>query len=536
MKRAFELLGTGLVVVATAGTARAGGMTLPGPGAIATSRAGAAVASADDGEALAINPAGLAKAKGTTITISLAIIDYMMQFQRRGTYDEIEEEALPYEGQPFPLVKNDPDLPLGIGKFQPVPVVAIVTDLGGKVPGLHLAAGLYAPNAYPFRDFCTVQDNGACTKYTFNGNFNEPPPPQRYDVVSQDAAVVLPSIAASYRILPNLDVGARFSAGFANIKSTVGLWGMPGNFSEYVKRDAFFNAEAKDSFVPAWGAGVTYRPTPAIELGAAYNSQISVVAKGDATAEVGPTAGMLGAAVVTIGPAVVPRCEAGGTFETQKVCVELALPMTATLAGRYKFLGADGAERGDLELDVGWENWSATRATDYRVVVDGAVYLDGEEGPGLKDTLLRHGFQDVYTVRAGGSYNLPVGGNTLVLRGGAGYDTAAAKKGWLRADIDGAARVTATVGAGYRTKRWELNIGGGAIFEGSQTNEGECNPADTQHLGCNGDGNERPLDEREGPDPVDPTKTPQLQYESSVNKGTFKSNYVLFMLGFTTWF
>ncbi|MDX2087778.1 MAG: outer membrane protein transport protein [Kofleriaceae bacterium] len=534
-------LGSGLFVAVTATpTAHAGGMTLPGPGAIATARAGAAVASADDGEALAINPAGLAKSKGTTITISMALINYMLEFQRAGTYDEIPEEALPYEGQPYPLVKNDPDLPLGIGKYQPVPVVAIVTDLGGIDPKLRLAAGLYAPNAYPFRDFCSVQGNGACRKYTFNGDFNEPPAPGRYDVVKQDAAVLLPSIAASYRILPQLDVGARFSAGFANIKSTVGLWGIPGNVNEYVKQDAYFSAEATDSFVPAWGVGLTYRPTPTIEVAAAYNSQISITARGDAHAETGPAVSLSGVPFV-IGPAGQPRCEAGGTFEKQKACVELALPMTATVGGRYKFLGKNGEMRGDIELNVGWENWGAERATDYRVVVDGAVYTERngvlEENLGLKDTLLRHGFQNTYSARLGGSYVAPVGTNSLTIRGGVGYDTAAAKKGWYRIDIDGAARTTATIGAGFRTKRWELNLGGGAILEGSNTNEGVCNPPNsTTMAGCNADGNERPVEDREGPDPLNPLVSDTQQIESPVNKGTIKSNYVLFMLGFTTWF
>ncbi len=149
------------------GVAHAGGLFLPGSGAISTSRAGAAVASADDGEALSVNPAGLAKTHGTTITISAAVISYAMQFTRRGTYDNLEMEDPPYEGQPFPTVKNDAKPSLGFGSFQPVPVVAIVSDLGGRVKNLHVAAGLYAPNAYPFRDM----SNG----YVFNGDFNAAP-------------------------------------------------------------------------------------------------------------------------------------------------------------------------------------------------------------------------------------------------------------------------------------------------------------------------------------------------------------------------
>ncbi|HEY0189904.1 MAG TPA: hypothetical protein VGC42_02200, partial [Kofleriaceae bacterium] len=129
--------------------AAAGGLFLPGAGAVSTSRAGAGVASADDGEAISLNPAGIAKAQGNTITISAAMISYAMQFQRRGTYDAVDGEAYTYANQPFLLSKNKPSPPLGIGSVQPVPVVAFITDLGGRVPGLHLAIGLYAPNAYP---------------------------------------------------------------------------------------------------------------------------------------------------------------------------------------------------------------------------------------------------------------------------------------------------------------------------------------------------------------------------------------------------
>ena len=67
-------------------------MTLPGSGAISTSRAGAAVASVWGGDAIAINPAGLAIGKGTQITISSALIDYSLSFQRRGVYEATGRE------------------------------------------------------------------------------------------------------------------------------------------------------------------------------------------------------------------------------------------------------------------------------------------------------------------------------------------------------------------------------------------------------------------------------------------------------------
>src|SRR5687767_10831307 len=97
--------GVGRAVAAlclVAAPAIAGGLILPGAGAISTSRAGAAVASTDDGEALSVNPAGLAKARGTSITLSAVFIAYSMKFTRSGTYDDIADAELPYEGQAFP--------------------------------------------------------------------------------------------------------------------------------------------------------------------------------------------------------------------------------------------------------------------------------------------------------------------------------------------------------------------------------------------------------------------------------------------------
>lgn len=516
------------------GYASAGGLFLPGSGAISTSRAGAAVTSADDGEALAANPAGLAKASGTTITLSAAIISYSMEFTRRGTYDPISDEDRPYEGQAFETVKNQPKPPLGIGSFQPVPVIAVVSDLGGRIKGLHVAAGLYAPNAYPFRDMRNT--NGE--EYVFNGDFNRAPPPTRYDVWEQEAAVLLPSLAAAYRITPQLDVGARFGLGFANLKSTAAIWGEPGNVVENIQKDALVTIDAKDSWMPAYGLGVNYRPTPNIEVGASYNSQIDVHAKGTAVSEKGPRVNLNGEPF-EIGPIDgPPRCAAGGTFEAQKACVDFSLPRSLNLGGRYKFLGADGRMKGDVELNVGWENWSAERVKTYLVVIDADIYVNGVSSLGLKENVIRHEFQDTFNVRLGGSYHIPQGDNAIIVRGGVGHDTAAARPGWLRADVDGAARTTFAVGGAYRAKRFQIDVGAGFVYQGTPTNEGDCNLIDPNPLmgGCNMDGNERELEDRNGPDPINPIVNPDQQAESPIAQGEYKSHYVLLMLGMSTWF
>ncbi|MGN6108623.1 MAG: OmpP1/FadL family transporter [Kofleriaceae bacterium] len=535
--RAGTILGSLVVAVPTAS---AGGLFLPGSGAVSTSRAGAAVASTEDGEALSINPAGLAKTHGTTITIAASLIQYSMQFTRRGTYDDIPSEVHAYEGTPFATVENKPKPPLGIGSFQPIPVVAIVSDLGGKVPGLHVAAGLYAPSGYPFRDM----SNG----YKFNEDTTLPPPPSRYDVLQQESQVLFPSIAASYRILPQLDVGARFSAGRMKSKTTVAVWGTPGNVDEAVSQDSQFTADVADNFVPAFGLGVTYRPTPEIEIGAVYNSAAVLRAKG--TAQTIKGLGVDQSRVVGPIPDDMSRCEPGGDFEKQRACISLQLPQNATIGARYKVLDEAGGLRGDVELDVGWENWgkrcdytSTGQARDpdctapgqYLINLDAGLYVNDVFQQPLEVNFNNLGLRDTYSVRLGGSYHLPVGANRVILRGGVGYDSAAARTGWLRANFDGAARLTTTVGGAYRTGRFEVNVGGGFVYEGSPSNPGTCNPTSAQ-LGCAGNGNTNPLDDRQGPDPTNPLLNPENQFESPYNQGTFESHYVLFMLGVNTWF
>src|SRR5262245_38978058 len=134
--------------------ALAGGLLLPGAGEVSTARAGTGPASTEGVEAISLNPAGMAKTDHWTITLGAAIINYDVSFQRNGTYDDDPNNAYPYEGQRYPTITNDAHPPLGIGRYQPVPVVGVVGRLGneGALANLHAGLGLYTVNAYPFRD------------------------------------------------------------------------------------------------------------------------------------------------------------------------------------------------------------------------------------------------------------------------------------------------------------------------------------------------------------------------------------------------
>ncbi|HEY5924763.1 MAG TPA: hypothetical protein VIV11_23950, partial [Kofleriaceae bacterium] len=343
----------------------------------------------------------------------------------------------------------------------------------------------------------------------------------------------------SYRIMPNLDVGARFGWGISSVTSAVHVWSAPGNVVEDVGGDGLLEVTGRDNFVPSYGAGFAFRPTPAIEIAGNYNSEISIGAKGTANTTLGPRSGSSGIEVMVVPlPDEFAQCAPGGKVGALKACVSATLPRSAMLGGRYKFLDGAGVERGDVEVNIGWENWGNKASTDYRVIIDSEIVASTGGGFSIKQNFVRHGLQDVLTARLGGSWRFPVGANTLIARGGAAHDTAAAKPGWMRADIDGAARTTLAAGAGFRTGKFQIDAGFGVVLEGSNNNPGDCNPISSipDQLGCNRDGMQDPIEQRTGPDPINPLVVTEQQLQAPVNQGVFESHYILLMLGATTWF
>ncbi len=512
---------------ASAGTARAGGLYLPGNGPIGVARAGAQVVSVDDPSAIATNPAALAGTTGTVVHVSSSFVSFNLTVGRYGVYEDVPDRADPWEGQRYGAVSDTSKPAIGIGEFQAVPLVAVASNLGGRLKGVVIAAGLFAPTAYPSRKL------GA--DYTFEDP-NVPPPPTRYDVVETNAAVVLPSIAIAYRPIPKLDLGVRFSAGVGDIKATTYVWGLT-NLQEWVGKDSKFNVDVKDNFIPAFGAGVRYRVTPAFELGAQYSSAVPVRALGTGDAITGSGNGLQpGQPPPVVIPTDFPECATGGTTGALKACVNFDLPTTATVGGRYVLRDATGQLVADLEANVQWEQWSSDRASNQEVIVDGFASTDGTTNFGLplQRTLIRHNFDDTFSFRLGGSYARTLGPGRWTVRGGVAYDTAAAPEGWERADFDGAARTTAAAGASLTLAKVRIDVGGGLVYEGTRTQGIGCNPQTTLE-GCNG-GPKLPPDERTGPDPIQPLSTSDQQQQSPMNEGAYKSGYGLLMVGVTTWF
>jgi long-chain fatty acid transport protein len=510
----FAAAAAGFATLAfAAADVHAGGLFLPGIGPSAVARAGAWIATADDPTALATNPAGLGQQWGTVVYIGSTFLDYSMSFARRGNYESEPGETHPWDGQPYPVVTDASKPPIGFGSFQALPTIAVSTDAGLHVKGLRFGAGVFVPTSYPTRSMDA--------SYVFDDP-NTPPPPTRYDVVDQQAAIVMLPIGASYAISDKLLVGARFVWGIANIKATTYTWGFPGNFNETTTKDSLFHLEATDNFAPAYGAGLLYKLNDDVQLGAQYTSQLSVNAVGTGTAITSKNL----VPPVVLEPADQPHCAPGGTAESLKGCIDIALPMSAGIGARYLMHDTDGRAKGDLELNVQWENWGADDVSNYKVTVDAKAL-----GIPLKQSIISHGLKDTFSFRLGGAREIT---DAVALRAGVAYDTKAAKDSWERADLDGAARFTFAGGGSYKAGKLRIDAGLGYVYEGTRSmgSNPPCNPTSSM-AGCDGSGVQTPVADRTQPDPIQPLADPNnnnLHMQSPINSGTITSHYVFFLL------
>jgi long-subunit fatty acid transport protein len=511
MKRPLIMLCATAAAAGIPASAHAGGIYIPGYGPQAQARAGAFLVKADDVSALAHNPAGLAGTRGTMTQLGSNFVRMSLRYQRAGEYQPTGADEEPdYVGQPFAEVRDQSNPALGFAGFQAVPVVGIASDLGRPDSPLRVAAGVIAPLGFPERNFTP--------DYEFEAD-GVAPPPQRYDIMREEALFVGPSVAAAYRFGDDLDVGARITWGIAHIAATSYVWGVR-NYEEYIGRDGYVEVDTWDYFVPTFGAGARYRPSPSWELAAAYSGAARADTRGEAVAILGSDLEFAGEPDFIAPRLEDPICAPDGRIDALKACVTFKLPQVAGGGARYIWRDG-GLERADIEMNVAWENWSSSTASDYVLIVDGQSGLSGLP---LQEQRMRLNFKDVWSFRLGGSYALPVAENRLIASAGAAYDTAAAPEDFTRLLVDGAARATLGLGLSYLTPRMRLDFAGGAVLQPDRTVEAcETSQAEPE---CDGD----------HPDPIQPLRSRNNQFQNPINGGDYSSGYMLFSLGVTTWF
>ena len=388
--RTMRTVFAGTVVFLTnLSVAWAGGIEFPTLGTEALGRGGAFVATADDGTAAYHNPAGFAMQRGTRLTLGASLIGMDLSFRRAGSYS-----GGAYNGQPFPTVSNSGDPTVA-------PNLAFSTDFGGA-----LQRGTVYIAAFP------PSGNG---KLQFPEQVSLPngmtaPAPQRYDVTQKGAVVAYGVIGGAYRLTDDLDVGGGFWWGYGAFDlRTIAV--VPGACAtaEDPNCDVPVDLHTTDNFAPSGNFGMLWHPTDAFAMGASVRLPVSLVGNGRARIHM-----------------------PGGPAEGQSAYAALHLdePLMLQAGARVR-----PSAHSDIEVDVGWENWSRLQNVEVDVV---------QVGVDRSPAMIPHDFRDTLTFRMGGE----IGSESFIMRGGMFYDQGAAPDSVSRLDFAAFDKVGATAGLG----------------------------------------------------------------------------------------
>lgn len=347
--------------VLAADPARAGGFEIPDNGVFSLGRGGAFLARADDPTAVIWNPGALVKLRGTHLLVDHAFVVEHASFTRAAS-------DLPpgtdYGFDPLATVDN------GDALFALGGTVLATTDFG--LDDWTFGAGVYGPAAHGTKD------------YPIDGG-------QRYMLTSLDAILFYPSLAVAWGDRDTFGLGVTVQWVMAPTLE-MGLvvdGSQAGELHAYYSgNDVLATITLSDMTSFSAIIGAWWRPLPELELAIAGR--------------------VVPAALSFDGKFTLSNVPGQTQFTPQQLEVpgsaarlDLTIPPTAKIGARYRGLDG-GREVFDVELDLVYEAWSLLER--YDVELDGTISLFvGAEAP---DTLIEKRWQDTFSVRLGGTWNL----------------------------------------------------------------------------------------------------------------------------------
>lgn len=412
--------------------AKAGGFEVGVNGSVAASRGGAFAVRADDLTALAHNPAGLLRLRGTHVMVSHNTVYSSMKFTRAPT-------AMTHE--PFPV---DPATGKAADPLAPVTNQTPWFALGGMLIaatdfGLEnwaFAAGIYGPSAAGHQEW---PETGG----------------QRYMLTKLDVMLVYYSLAAAWGKRDHYGLGLTLQlAHEPNTELALVVDGdnrtNPSVYSPYYS-DNDVLANIRMSAPPAITAiaGGWWRIAPNWEVGASGR--------------------IVPAYLKSSGDFTLSRTTTGAQWTTKQLTVDgkaarldLVIPPTAHLGLRYR--GLDGAtERWDVELNGVYEAWSMLNT--YEVQLDGVIKLfAAKEAPNV---VIAKRWKDTLAVRLGGSYHIP--NSALSLSAGSFYETGAVPNNYSHLDFPSFDRLGLSGGVQAKVGRFDLSLAYTHVFQGTRT-------------------------------------------------------------------
>jgi long-subunit fatty acid transport protein len=421
MKSSFAIcFATVLVGVTASRSAYAGGFELPDLGAQALGRGAAFTAKADDPMALHYNVAGLARQRGTHLLLGASVVLHQFDFQRAGNYGGVQgaNSTNAWEGQPFPRVSSE-------GGPGVLPTMTLSSDFG--LDRFTLSAGVFTPS---------TATGHAFAKTVTDAQGNIAPSPSRFDTLPAGSNLLAyPTLGAAFRVTRTLDVGISAHAAIFSTEQTALSYQDSPNTQDS-KRTCVY-AEHPDCTAEAFAAGsgkgfggsvgAMLRPVPALQFGAQFRLPTTISAETpirivQSTKLAGPLPGEFAATTT------------------------LKLPWILRMGVRYIGM-EDTFERFDLEVDATLEGWNAAQGKGI------TTFLPVSPGGGKNLTnVSKHNYQDTFSIRTGGAYNIPTRSVGLIsLRAGAFYDSSATRGQDTRLDFDTLTKIGGTLGFGFRT-------------------------------------------------------------------------------------
>jgi long-chain fatty acid transport protein len=449
----FARAGVALTIALLSPSARAGGFEIPDNGTEALGRGGAFVAKADDPTAIQYNPAGLAQQRGTRLLFDGHLVLSSYSFQRYGVFpDNPTDPKTPWGHSPYPKVKDTG------GPFF-APFIAATSDFG--LDWLTAAIGVFGPSGVGNRTFPLGVDGA--------------PAASRYDVVQTNFLIAFPTAAVGVHVFDWLDVGASLHFVYGNFSlattAFVDIAAVACPNAEYQPCDSATRLDVKGT---GWAAtfGALVHASPNVTLGASVRTPTAIDATGTATMLSPPLS-------QTISP------PSNATFHNE-------LPLYARVGARVAFRDQDGFEAGDVEVDGTYEAWQLAQGTGPQVHID---HL-GPTGATFDNINVQvaHDYNDTYSIRGGGAYNMRLSFGVLTLRLGAYYDRSATAQnpGYTRLDVDTLDKVAGTVGVGLKWHGLLFNLGYAEVFEPDRTvnqGSGQVRPIDGAQHGAPVDAN-----------------------------------------------
>lgn len=427
MKRTRSTL-VGLALAFTVGLAsskaRGGGIEMPDNGTEALGRGGAFAAKADDPTALHHNVGGLAQQRGTRLLVNANLARSSLGFQREGVYPgDPNEPSTPWAGKPYPKAANQ-------GGIFWAPFAAVTSDLG-----LHRAAfalGTFAPSSVGGRVY-PLYVGGA-------------PSPARYDSVGgTSSALLFHTAAAGLRVTDDLDLGVAIHVVQASLQiRTISFMTIGRACQDLAREDPTCDARGEAS-VDGWSGtgsvGALYRPGGGVSLGMHFRGPVKLAAEGSA--------------------AITAPSSVSVSIPETRVAVETALPWILR-GGIRKSFDRDS----DVELDFTYEAWGSAMNPGPRIVLEDVKPL------GRQERTVMMGYDDTFSLRAGGSHTVHGFGAPLTFRGGAYYDSSATEPRFTRLDNDTLEKLAFTVGLGVDFGALRFDAAYASVFDIARTVRG----------------------------------------------------------------